>query len=107
MSLMWSLSIGARMVGWRGLEAAPVLGGSDRERSQEGAAHGLCGPEAARLGNDADRLPRLLQAPARGLQAHALHIPRGCHARFGAKGAREVSRAHVSARGHRVDGVLA
>ncbi len=67
----------------------------------------LGGAEAARGGDRGDRLARVLEPRARGLQAHALDVARGRDAGLGAKGAGEVARAHVGARGHRLDGVIA
>ena len=89
------------------LEAAAVLGRADVERAQEHAAHRLGRAEAARGGDRRDRLAAVLEPPARGLEPHALDVARRRHAGLGAKGAREVARAHVRSRRHRLDGVLA
>ena len=49
----------------------------------------------------------VLQATPRGLQAHALDVARGRDAGLGAERAGEVARAHVRARCHRLDRVVA
>ena len=89
------------------LEAAAVLGRADVERAQEHAAHRLGRAEAARGSDGCDRLVAVLEPPARGLEPHALDVARRRHAGLGAKGAREVARAHLRSRGHRLDRVLA
>ena len=90
------------------VEAAAVLGGAD-----VGACAGTRGacvsavpkPHSAAIA--ASGSAGVLEPRARGLQAHALDVAGGRHAGLGAEGAREVARAHVRARGHRLDGVLA
>jgi cell division septum initiation protein DivIVA len=89
------------------VEAAAILGGTYVQSAQEDAAHGLGGAEAAAGGDDGDGLAGVLQAPARGLDAHALDVAGGRDAGLGAEGAGEVARAHVGAGGHGLDGVIA
>ena len=64
-------------------------------------------PKPQRGGDGGDRLAGVLEPAARGLEAHALDVARGRDAGLGAEGAGEVARAHVGARGHRLDGVIA
>src|ERR1035437_222863 len=87
------------------VEAAPILRGAHCEGAQEHAAHRLRARKAAGGCDGGDRLGRLLQLPAGGLQAHALDVAPGRDTRLGAERAGEVPRAHVRASGHGLDGV--
>ena len=62
------------------------------------------GAEATGRGDRRNRLCGVLQTPARRLQAHLLDVARGRDAGLGAERAGEVARAHVRARGERLDG---
>ncbi|MEA2201943.1 MAG: cyclohexyl-isocyanide hydratase [Solirubrobacteraceae bacterium] len=88
------------------MEAPAVLGRRHLELAQEGPAHRLGCAEPAGCGDGCDGLGAVLESPPRGLEAHPLDVAAGRDPGLGAKGAREVARAHVGARGHRLDGVI-
>ena len=89
------------------MKAAAVLRGADAKRAQEHPAHGLRGAEAAASCDRPDRLVAVLQPAPRGLKAHALDVAGGGHAGLGAERTGEVTPAHVGARCHRLDTVIA
>src|SRR5258707_15100027 len=89
------------------LEAAAVLGRAHLERAQEHAAHRLGSAEAAAARDGTDRLVALLQETACRLEADALDVARRGEPRLGAESACEIAHAHVGARGHRLDRVVA
>src|SRR5438128_9010903 len=73
-----------RLIG-HAMEATPVLGGAHADRAQERPAHRLGRPESAAARHGSDGLAGVLQQPARGLQADALHVASGREAGLVAK----------------------
>ena len=63
-------------------------------------------PKPQRGGDRGDRICGVLQPPARGLQANPLDVAGRRDTGLGAKGAREVARAHVRLRSHGLDRML-
>src|SRR3954469_18181705 len=84
-------------------EPAAVLGRAHAQRPQEGAAHGLRGPEPARGRDRRDGFGRLLEPAARRLDPHLLDVAGHGGADLLAEHAGQVARAHGRPLGQPID----
>src|SRR3954465_15374270 len=78
--------------GGRRLEAAPVLGGRDTDRTHERATHRLGGAAPARGRDGVDRIGCLLEPAAGRLDPHPLDVARRGRADLDAEEAGEEAR---------------
>ena len=81
------------------LEAAGVFGRRHAEDAEEGAAHGICGLEAAGIGYFFEAVRGTVDDLLRCFDAHTVNELAGVHSCFPKTNAREMAGAHADALG--------